>query len=179
MRKRTSGIYAIRNILNGQCYIGASKDIQERIWTHKGSLRNGTSHHTKLMIAWKLYGEACFEFIILKSCDRENLEREELLWHLLHPEYNIKLGKYLSQEAKDKLRLIALKTGYAPSEECRQKARETNIGRVHSEEEKSKMKGRKASDKERKRISEMNRNRVWSEESRRKASESTKRRYSP
>lgn len=43
-----AGVYMIENITNKKVYIGSSRDIENRLRTHRHALRNGT-HHNKDM----------------------------------------------------------------------------------------------------------------------------------
>lgn len=62
-----SGIYRIRNTTTGKAYIGQSRDIPQRIYTHRRTLRKGTHHNPHLQAAWNLYGEPAFVFEILEE----------------------------------------------------------------------------------------------------------------
>ena len=42
------GIYKIENIKTGKIYIGSSKNIKSRFYTHKRELEKGTHHSYKL-----------------------------------------------------------------------------------------------------------------------------------
>lgn len=60
-----SGIYMIKNNVNGKIYIGSAIDIHERWSLHKTSLRANRSMK-KLQEDWNIYDEDCFEMIILE-----------------------------------------------------------------------------------------------------------------
>lgn len=72
-----SGIYVIRNTVNGKFYIGQAQNLRLRWKGHKAILRN--NHHTNphLKAAWDKYGESAFSFSILEYCDVEQLNRCE------------------------------------------------------------------------------------------------------
>lgn len=61
-----SGVYMIKNLINGKIYIGSAIDIYQRWTLHKSSLRRNKSMK-KLQIEWNKYGEQNFEFSILKK----------------------------------------------------------------------------------------------------------------
>lgn len=56
-------IYAIRNTVNGNAYIGSTTNYKSRWFTHKSLLRKGKHHSFILQRAWDKYGEAAFAVI--------------------------------------------------------------------------------------------------------------------
>jgi group I intron endonuclease len=75
----TSGIYEIRNKLNGKRYVGSAKNIFGRWKKHKNCLvRN--EHNVKLQNAWNKYGESAFEFNVILWCAVLDLIRYEQLF---------------------------------------------------------------------------------------------------
>lgn len=52
-----SGIYCIINIKNSKRYIGSSKNIRQRLWTHRACLRHNNHENAHLQAAWNKYGE--------------------------------------------------------------------------------------------------------------------------
>jgi group I intron endonuclease len=84
------GVYAIKNKINGHCYIGSSHNIQNRWYQHKTLLRQGKHGNPHLQKAWLKYGEDNFEFIILLNCQSNELvENEQNHIDNCNPEYNI------------------------------------------------------------------------------------------
>lgn len=85
-----SGIYSIRNTINGKTYIGSSANIRNRMKKHLADLRRGKHHSAILQRAYLKYGEQAFvvdvlevvETNILLTKEQEYLERSR-------PEYNI------------------------------------------------------------------------------------------
>lgn len=73
-----SGVYQIKNLVNGKVYIGSSVNIKARWAAHKSSLRKNLHHSAALQRAWNKYGSDSFEFSILEIVDnKENIfERE-------------------------------------------------------------------------------------------------------
>lgn len=64
-----TGVYAIRNLLNGKMYIGsAAVDFKQRWRGHRSNLRLNRHHSIHLQRAWNKYGEQYFEFIVLEYC---------------------------------------------------------------------------------------------------------------
>lgn len=85
------GIYRIKNLENGKCYYGSSKDIKKRWRTHKNQLKSNTHHNSILQRAWGKYGENSFLFEIVELCDESLLHETEQRYLDLYPEYNIGL----------------------------------------------------------------------------------------
>lgn len=84
MRKNfQSGIYQIKNEVNGKIYVGHSKDIIKRWGWHKNRLRQGKHGNTHLQHAWNKYQETSFSFRILEVLNnptKEFLEEREDYW---------------------------------------------------------------------------------------------------
>lgn len=61
-----SGIYVIRNIVNGKVYIGSSSNIQSRLHHHRKKLNKNQHDNPHLQNAWIFYGEDYFRFDVLE-----------------------------------------------------------------------------------------------------------------
>ena len=55
-----SGLYMIRNIKSGKCYIGSAVNFERRLKAHRQMLRSGRHHSKHLQRAWNLDGEQNF-----------------------------------------------------------------------------------------------------------------------
>lgn len=89
---KISGIYCIINIKNSKKYIGSSKNIRQRLWSHRAELRHNKHENAHLQSAWNKYGEHNFDYYILENCDKSLLlEREQWYINIIKPEYNINL----------------------------------------------------------------------------------------
>ena len=87
-----SGIYCIINIKNSKRYIGSSKNIRQRLWTHRACLRHNNHENAHLQAAWNKYGEDNFDYFILEPCKEDILlVREQYYINSIKPEYNINL----------------------------------------------------------------------------------------
>ena len=87
-----SGIYCIINIKNSKRYIGSSKNIRQRLWTHRACLRHNNHENAHLQAAWNKYGEDNFDYFILEPCKEDILlRREQYYIDSIKPEYNINL----------------------------------------------------------------------------------------
>jgi group I intron endonuclease len=76
-----SGIYAIKNIINGKQYVGSTIHFDVRWQEHRSTLINEVHSNFHLQRAWKKYGESSFEFKILEEINSPTLkillDREE------------------------------------------------------------------------------------------------------
>jgi hypothetical protein len=72
-----SGIYQILNIENNNRYVGSSKDLDSRLYTHKRQLQEGKHSNYILQAAWDEFGEDSFEFSILEYCEINELADRE------------------------------------------------------------------------------------------------------
>ena len=84
------GVYKITNKLNGDCYIGSSKDIGKRwknhIYLHESK---GKHYEYSLYRAMRKYGIENFEFEVLELCeDSEKIMLEQKYYKKLNPRYN-------------------------------------------------------------------------------------------
>jgi len=136
-----SGIYRIFNLLNGRQYIGSSKNITKRLTHHKNQLRRGVHHSPFLQRDFNKCGQDCFVFEKLWSVDCEALLFEEQqALNNIKCEYNSRTIAYSA-------------TGYRHTDESKTKMKGRPSpfkGRHHSQEFKDMMsaakKGQKASE---------------------------------
>lgn len=75
-----SGVYQIRNRVNGKVYVGSSANMRKRRNTHFSDLRRGIHSNTHLQRAFNKYGEDSFIFEVLEICSVEDLEERETWW---------------------------------------------------------------------------------------------------
>lgn len=77
----SSGIYAIRNKINGKAYIGSATKLTTRLNYHRSFLRRGKHANSKLQRAWDRYGADGFEFSIMEAVeDKGELAAREQHW---------------------------------------------------------------------------------------------------
>lgn len=87
---KQSGIYFIRNRVNGKCYVGSTNDWGNRKARHKRCLRAGKHQNIHLQRAWNLHGEDAFEFLWICDVPPECLLDIEQQWLDANPDgYNI------------------------------------------------------------------------------------------
>lgn len=131
--EHSSGIYEIRNLVNGKRYIGSAVDFGNRWRVHAQSLARGDHHSKALQRAWLLYGPFAFQFNKLLACSKENLIMyEQICMDAYKPEYNCapragsQLGFKMSEESRAKLSAAAKRT-------------RNFTGRTHSEQSRAKI----------------------------------------
>ena len=78
--RNRSGVYRIRCKRNGMIYVGSAGNLQARWDLHRRKLRAGLHHNPHLQNAWKVYGESCFEFVVLQYVELGRLLDTEQLW---------------------------------------------------------------------------------------------------
>lgn len=127
-----TGIYEIRNIINGKRYVGSAVNFGNRWRVHAQSLIRGDHHSPALQRAWRMYGPGAFHFNKLLACSKDNLLMyEQIMLDAMKPEYNIakvagsQLGLKRNAETKAKNSAAAKRTrnftGHSHTEETRAK----------------------------------------------------------
>ncbi len=142
-----SGIYQIRNTVNGKRYVGSAVSLNRRKNLHFHDLRKGKHHCSHLQNAWNKYGEENFIFEVLEVIEDTSLL---LQWEQFYIDYygrdnlyntcftaGSPLGRILSEEHKTKIGIKSL--GRTHSEESKKKISTANLGRTRSEEFKTKL----------------------------------------
>lgn len=99
--KRKSGIYCITNIQNQKCYIGSSKNLYSRKYSHFNKLKANKHCNVYLQRAYNKYGENNFVFYVLELCDIKQLKLQEIHWMNLFQSFLPKKGYNLMLPNKD------------------------------------------------------------------------------
>lgn len=87
--KNKSGVYLWRNLINGKCYIGSSKNLRDRFYKYY-SLHYLIKINMAICKALLKYGYSNFSLEILEYCEpSECFEKENYYLKLLKPRYNI------------------------------------------------------------------------------------------
>ena len=184
-----SGVYAIRHLLSGRCYVGSAKNMGRRWRRHRNDLTAGAHHSVKLQRAWSKYGSDAFSFEVLQSVGAHaDLVKNEQAWidklDSFHNGFNSRpiasspLGVKQSAETIAK-RMAAMK-GYRPTPETIEKIRQANKishGTVEARAAKSarlKALGRTLTPEQKEAVSKATKARVISEETRAKQSAAQK-----
>lgn len=103
----SSGVYKIKNEINGKVYVGSTNNFTRRWLKHRALLRHNKHQNSHLQAAWNKYGESSFTFSIIEECPIDSLlSREQFYIDTLHPEYNQTMvaGKVeMTEERRKKL----------------------------------------------------------------------------
>lgn len=181
-------------------YVGSSGDVRDRIWNHVGALRRGVHYNANLQDEWNEYGESSFLFVRVEQVPKDKcfLSEQQLLdfyWDTgllfnVFPTADSPLGRKHSDETKAKISAahmgkIGSWTGRKHTEETKAKISAANKGQNKGgtlpESTRRKIgdaqRGRKRSGETRAKISASQVGRILSVESRKKMSD-TKRRKS-
>ena len=100
----STGVYQIRNTVNGRVYVGSAAKSFKRRWAgHRRSLKLGTHCNRHLQAAWVKYSAECFVFEVLEECPPEMcIAREQ--WHMDDLRaYDVRYGYNLSPTAGSQL----------------------------------------------------------------------------
>jgi len=123
-----TGVYMIRNRVNGKVYIGSAAGGFNKRWNlHRHLLREGKHDNRHLQSAWTQDGEAAFEFLVIARCSPEWCLVVEQIHiqanHALDPDcgYNIEavvghgmLGRKHSPESRAKMSASRKKYVFTP-----------------------------------------------------------------
>lgn len=134
---RQSGIYYIRHIESGKIYIGSSINCNARMNHHKHELIFDKHANKHLQNSFNKYHIDSFECGVIEYCSTDMLFEREQAYYDFHKQNSFNLRdvvhsnmgiKYppMSEETKAKLR--------NPSDETRQRMRDSHIGYAKSEE---------------------------------------------
>lgn len=124
-----SGIYGIKNKINGKIYIGSSGNIRLRWKSHRSSLKRQCGTNQYLQRAYNKYGFDAFEFLVVEFCDVSILTEKEQYWLDFYKSYEKHLGYNLSKIAESN-------RGYKHSKETKEKIRNLKLGLKMSPEAK-------------------------------------------
>lgn len=142
---KKSGIYQIRNLVNGKIYVGSSVNLNRRKNKHFYKLRHNMHANLKLQNAFNKYGETAFIFEIIEIVDDKHqlLNREQYYidkYNVVQDGYNIlpnaysTLGFYPTAETRHKMSIA--QKGRCHTEEAKRKISISNTGRRRTEEQK-------------------------------------------
>lgn len=122
--KLKSGVYRWTNKVNGNAYIGSSKNLGPRLQQYYGKSLVNNQKTSLISRAILKYGHENFTLEILEYCGKdETLQREQYYMDLLKPVYNIllvagsPLGRKLPLEVK--IQMAKSKLGFTHSEETK------------------------------------------------------------
>jgi group I intron endonuclease len=61
------GVYLIRNVKTGRCYIGSAQNIRRRCRGHLGTIKRGCHENSKIRRDAAMYGPESFRFVALTT----------------------------------------------------------------------------------------------------------------
>ena len=104
VKTEDSGVYLIKNIVNGKVYVGSAKRLIERVSLHKHLLKNDKHHSIHLQRAWNRYGENVFIFGVLEIIkDNQDLIVVEQKYIDEYQSFNDVFGYNICPKAKNNL----------------------------------------------------------------------------
>ena len=139
------GIYGIINVISGDVYVGqTSQRFEKRYWHHQWKLKADTHDNQHLQMAYNVYGDEYFSFIVIKVVDNvDDLDALEIkyinIYRDLNHCYNIidggasgHRGIPLSEEQKRKIgeKNRINMTGRKASEETKIKMSKSKKGKI-------------------------------------------------
>ena len=134
---KKSGIYQIRNLVNGKIYVGSSVNLETRKTRHYWELENNRHNNQHLQRAYNKYGLDKLVFEVLEYVEKDMLlEREQYYINILDAVssgYNIcpiagsSRGRILSEQHKSNI--SKSKIGHSVSKETRMKLSAINQGK--------------------------------------------------
>lgn len=89
-RNDRCGVYVIEHLDSGLLYIGSSKAIYMRWYSHRMELKRGNHHSPRLQNTWTKYGPDAFKFSILEECSPDELlSKEQEYLDAFKPAFNV------------------------------------------------------------------------------------------
>ncbi len=126
-----TGVYQIRNVVNGKVYVGSSSQSLKYRWEiHRAKLRAGRHGNRYLQNAWNKHGETAFRFEIIERCSPRCCVKREQHWIDCRQSVNPRLGYNRNPTAGSML-------GFRHSEETKAKMGAAGRGRRHREDVKA------------------------------------------
>ena len=136
---KVSGVYLIRNKVNGKLYVGSASDIRRRWRRHVNDLKTAMHTNQKLSRAWLKYGQEAFEFSVIQVVEpsRAAILAAEQIWidalgccgeqgYNILPTAGSSLGVKRSADVAEAIR--RRQTGLKHSDEAKARMREAKIG---------------------------------------------------
>lgn len=134
--KNNTGIYKITNIINNKVYIGSASFLNKRMDNHFKALKINKHFNKKLQSSYNKHGKINFKFEVIEYCSKIDLlikeqyyfdtilyaqefikkedNRFEILGYNIDPIAGSRIGCKVSDETKEKLRIIKFKQGKLP-----------------------------------------------------------------
>ncbi len=127
----SGGVYRIKNIKNGRCYVGSTTRLRHRSNDHFSRLKNGNHHSRHMQNSFNKNGEDNFVFEVLEYCNGgiDYIRSREDWWIEALDATNRKSGYNIRPDANM----------VSHSEETRKKISEIQRGKIIPPEVKAKM----------------------------------------
>lgn len=126
-----TGVYRIRNEINGKVYIGSTsqkRGVLGRFIEHRVTLNRGTHCNRYLQRAWDKYGKEAFTFKGIEYCEQEKCTEREQYWIDAYESYKPEKGYNLLAKAHSSL-------GFKHSEETKALLSKLHVGKKLTEEQ--------------------------------------------
>jgi len=95
-----SGIYKITNLVSNKIYIGSSKNIKQRINSHKRELKNNKHVNKRLQNSYNKHGESNFKYDIVELVEESKLLEREQYYIDVNNSYDRDLGYNINHCAR-------------------------------------------------------------------------------
>lgn len=186
MREKKSGIYRIRNLVNGKVYVGSTNNINKRWIEHKSFLKNNKHPNPHLQASWNKYGEENLIFEIIEEIEnsiKELLCEREQYWNDFYDSSNREKGYNLRKIVESNLGVIFSEDHNKKISESHMGHKNHFFGKHHSPETKKKLSeskigeknpnyGKSPSEETRKKQSDIKKGKTLSDDHKKKLSES-------
>jgi len=86
-----TGIYVIRDLVDGKVYVGQSVDVVHRLGDHKRMLEKGEHPNAKMQMSYDAH-DGRFAFKLLEECDKAHLDEREVFWIAYFDSMNPEFG---------------------------------------------------------------------------------------
>lgn len=85
-------IYSITNLINNKKYIGSTKSLKNREYSHFRLLKKNEHHSFHLQASYNKYGKNNFKFDIIIECDKKNRTEMETYYINFYNSHNREFG---------------------------------------------------------------------------------------
>jgi len=142
---KASGIYQIKNLVNGKFYIGQTNRFATRASHHENALKNNRHDNKHLQNAWNLHGPEAFVFSVLAviDCEEKRTLVEQKLIDVFYGGNCYNMDRKARLSSKDFAEKISKankgKKRKSHSEETKRKISASHTGKIVSEATKAKL----------------------------------------
>lgn len=126
-----SGIYQIKNNVNGKVYVGQTVNFAHRKRQHFKALKENTHYNQYLQRSFNKYGQAGFSFEVIEECLPEFLNERERYW------IQAKQSEY-AEKGYNAAYAVALFNHYDKHKQVNKSERTSNVAVMHTADAKLK-----------------------------------------